>query len=141
MRGRINFNFLSFYNTILLNDLGTLYTHVHWKRYIYSRMYLTPSERQDLSRSSLYLYMRETFWYRHKNYGTPDVFFLHSLQPSVLPSFLPISTSFLKPRVRVLQLQLLCTYLQRPSVKGKRWRTTSTQDSIRNAVFIYLLQH
>ena len=78
---------------LLLNDLGSLYSRVHWKRYIYSRMYLTPSERQNLSRSSLYLYMRNILIQAQELWHTRCL--LPSFPPAIRPSFLPSYFNFL----------------------------------------------
>ena len=65
---------------------------------------------------------------------------LPSFPPAIRPSFLP---SYFLPswtQVHVLQLQLPCTtYLLRPSVKRKRWRTTGIWNKILLEIFIIKL--
>ena len=72
-----------------------------------------------------------TFSCRLKNYGTPDVFFLHSLQPSVLPSFL--FPSFLNsspcPAIAVNMYSFAATKCQR-----NRWETLYMQYSIKDGL-------
>ena len=72
-----------------------------------------------------------TFSCRLKNYGTPDVFFLHSLQPSVLPSFL--FPSFLNsspcPAIAVNMYSFAATKCQR-----NRWKTLYMQYSIKDGL-------